>query len=185
MGRWIFALLFTGCLVTKKIDFEEEVNVPPSITSARGAASLGTALGQVVRINFGLNGADPLGSTDFPVIVRDPNVKQTLQWQVFLNFSLAALTPNDPGSFEGSLIDNNVLPPSNDNAIDRELTFRVPHTRFRETGACYKVELLVSSDFKDVFPNREPVQDGDLASAVWWVGVTDDNAQVVDLSRCP
>ena len=163
-----------GCLVTKKIDFDEEQNFPASIRSAPTASTLGTDLGQVVRVD--LDNPPPTGSSElrFSVLVSDPNVTQNLEWQVSVNFT--AGLPTAPNG--GALLQPN-------GSVERELDFSLPFSQLSAPGTCSKVELRVSAAFSRSFPFRDPQDSGDIGEAIWWVQVVNNSNTSVDMSTCP
>ncbi|MGB0678811.1 MAG: hypothetical protein ACPGUV_04030 [Polyangiales bacterium] len=155
--------------------FELEANLPPTLQSAPRAGQLGTALDQIVSVDLSDVGLGTAGQEkEFPVIIRDPNKDQALFWQSFLNFDPAAPT----GAIDGDRL-------AATGTEERELTLFLPPTAFREGTGCYKYELLVSSAFSTALPSREPVEEHDLATALWWVRVTDAADRDVDLNECP
>lgn len=169
-----------GCLVVDEIQFEREANIPASISSAPTAVQEGTSLSEIVTIDLSVNTASPTGAMSeqekrFPVIVRDANVGQNLLWQVFLNFEADLPQP---------AINGNQLPATGNGSLERPLLFTLPFSRLQGPG-CYRLELLVSSAFKPIFPFRDPELIGDLATAVWWLYVTNSMQPTVDFKTCP
>ncbi len=160
-----------GCLVTDKVSVPEENNFPPSIISPPEARAQNVALDQIVQVHL----PDETGTElNLPVLVRDPNMNQTLERQVWIDFSgsnLDALLPED---------DRRVLPTG---TLERSMTIRIPLVRL--TPGCHKVELRVTSNFDGGANFREPVEDGDIAQAVWFIRVTDETVQTVEMGNCP
>ncbi len=173
-------MLITGCIVNRRITFEDEPNAPPSIRSAPSAREFGTALGQIVYLDLAQSGQPGSGlefseALVFPLIVSDRNLQQRLVWRRFIDFDPQLVSGPDAGR---------VIEPSG--AEDRFFDVVVPYDIFRDgAGECHKLEVLVSGGFVDEFPFREPVLEGDLASAFWWIHVTDDTRLTVDMRTCP
>lgn len=169
------SLVFTAdCLVIDTIDFEPEENIPASISSAPSATQEGTSLSQIVTIELDADDSTPTEKR-FPVVVRDANRRQNLVWQVFLNFK---------PDFPQPAIGGDQLPATSDQSIERSLVYTLPFSRLQGPG-CYRLELLVSSLFVQRFPFREPETPDDLAIAVWWLYVSDEQQPTVDFRTCP
>ncbi len=173
MARISLALVICmGCLVTENAQIPEEPNYPPSIVSAPEAAELGVALDQIVRINL-----DEFEGSELvlPVVIRDPNLNQPLEFQVYLDFN------GNP--FETVISEpNSVVAPTG--MLARSLSVRVPRMRLIP-GSCQKVELRVSSQFEnDPILFRNPVEPEDFDQAVWWLRVVDSESPLVDLDSC-
>ncbi len=168
------ALSQMACVVTDPIAFPDEANVPPSIVSRALAAN---PLDKIVRFDVDQSGSSPDGGAPVPnektfeVYVRDPNLTQRLQAKIFVDGL-------------GTSLDREV-PPSAQLARPFEFTVAgsfLPLTA-EGSGACHKVELLVSGEFR--FGSREPLVDDDLAQAVWWVRSIDSGHTTVDMALCP
>lgn len=177
VGSSLLCGLLTGCLVVDQIEFSAEENVPASIVSASEAFEIGTSLGEIVFVNLD----DPEGRAAqggelrFPVLVRDANLTQTLQWRVYLDFQDAL--PTNPVAFDE-------LEPQSNLAFERPLSFSLSLESLNSVG-CHKVELLVSAEFVPSNPGRTPVEEGDLAVGVWWLDTRDQAGAIVDFRTCP
>lgn len=166
----LIAFSMPACLITEELSIPEDPNFPPGVVSAPSATF---PLDQVVEVDRDM----VTGDVELEIVVRDANVDQELQMQVYVDFV---------DSFNASYI-----PQANDNRIiatgtvERSLTLRVPVARLGNAGECHKIELLVSSGFQG-FPNfRLPELAGDLHQSVWWVALTDTAFPTVDMSTCP
>ena len=162
------SLFLMSCLVTNKIEPVVEANLPPSIVSAPDAEF---PLNEIIR----LNRDDVAGELELAVIIRDANVDQTLQIQVFVDYvdnPLTALVPQPP--------DNEV---AGTGTFERSVTIRIPVDRLGDPGRCHRVELDVSTEFERF--QREPVESGDSHTATWWVSLTDSEFPSVDMGTCP
>lgn len=170
IASFALVLLMPACLITEELSIPEDPNFPPGVVSAPSATF---PLDQVVEVD-----RDAMtGDVELDIVVRDANVDQELQMQVYVDFV---------DSFSASYV-----PQANDDRIiamgtvERSLTLRVPVARLGNAGECHKIELLVSSGFQG-FPNfRVPELAGDLHQSVWWVAVTDAAFPTVDMSTCP
>jgi hypothetical protein len=170
-----------GCLVTDRVEFPEETNFPPSIESSDAAAgeTPPTDLGQVVQVNLDQWIADPGMPTvqpgvTFPVVVRDPNVDQTLEYKAFLDCPMRSTE-----------VARGRLTPQGTDVVARPLEVRIEKDSLLAfPGQCCKFELLVSTSF-DFFDVRGPEEPGDLGSAVWWIAITDSTHPSVDMTQCP
>lgn len=111
----------------------------------------------------------------FPLLVRDDNRDQRLAWRLFVDFD---------SDFPQAPQNGSVIEPTGE--VERPLDVVVGFDVFRNgAGQCHKVEVLISGAFVPDFPFREPVEEGDLATAVWWIHVTDDTQLSVDMRTCP
>lgn len=152
-----------GCVTTNPIEFSPDENFPPSVVSQATAEYPLREIGQ-------LNLDDSL-ETEVPldVVVRDPNVDQTLEYRIFLNSS----TP--PGT--EFPIDDGMIPPQG-GVVDRFETFNIPHTLLTP-GECNKIELIVVGNFLSFVEPRRPEEEGDVDSATWWIEVTNTDNPVI------
>lgn len=159
------AITATGCIATSPIDFPEDENFPPSVISQATAAYPLREIGQ-------LNLDDPVDEPEVPleVIVRDPNVDQTLEYRVFLD------STNPPASAELP-IDQGTLPPTGD--VERPRTFTVSHDLLAP-GVCHKIEIVVVGSFFGFVEPRRPAQPGDVDNATWWIEVVNADFPVIE-----
>ncbi|MBX3251371.1 MAG: hypothetical protein KF901_29610 [Myxococcales bacterium] len=171
----VFASAFLmSCLVTDTIQLPEERNFPPSVISPDDARLEGTSFDQIVVFDV----ADEEVELVLPVIVRDPNLDQTLEYQLWLDFT---------GNNVNALVSDGTLSPVG--AFERSTTMRIPATRLVPAPSCHRVELLVTGAFDRGTRFRDPVEPGDLSQTVWWVRVIDSinnpGGNAIDLSSCP
>jgi hypothetical protein len=152
-----------GCVTTNPVEFSPEENYPPSVISQANAEY---PLREIGQLNL-----DESLETDLPldVIVRDPNVDQTLEYRIFLNSS----TP--PGT-EFPIDDGTIEPQGG--SVDRPTTFNIPHS-ILAPGECNKIELVVVGSFAGFVEPRRPAQAGDVDDRVWWIEVTDTDNPVI------
>ncbi|MFT5356947.1 MAG: hypothetical protein ACI9KE_004174 [Polyangiales bacterium] len=153
-----------SCLVTDSIDNTQPRNLPSSVVTAPGGRN---PLDHIVQINR----TEVTEDLEFDVIIRDANVKSTLQTQVFV------FRRDGTPSFQQL----NIIPATMTESVDRSTTIRVP-IGFFNAGDCLKVELLVSQEFES--DTRMPVEMGDVHSAVWWVAVTASGGEPIDMRGC-
>ena len=176
-----FVVMFalnTSCLVTENGQVPAEENLPPSIISAPQARSLGVALDQIVDINLSEFEGSEL---QIPVIIRDPNVDQTLEYQLYVDYQ---------GNIDALVRSGDIEPlvSAEENgkfAFERPRTFSVEVVELGQPGRCHRIELLVTSEFDRGVSFREPVLPGDIAHAVWWVRLTDETNLTVEMDTCP
>lgn len=164
--------LLMSCLVVDPVEVPEEVNLPPSIMSTSEAAMAGTSLDRIVVVDVG-DGSQDL---QLPVLVRDPNREQDLEWQLWLDFT---------GTNLDALVASGTIEQTGQ--MDRPMTFTVPFDRLLPAERCRRVEVLVTSRFDGGTNFRGPVEPLDIAQAVWWVRVIDSEAGLtnVSLESCP
>lgn len=110
----------------------------------------------------------------FEVAVRDPDINQRLQWQVWVNY-----TGGSSRALSGELPAD---PQTDGDRRTRRLPFAIPRASLLAL-ACNRIELQVSSGF--AFADlREPEIEGDLAMATWWV-VTDRTVPISSCTEAP
>ena len=159
-----------GCLVTDKITFPTDPDIPPMILDAPGT---NTPIGWTLWVN---KATTP--EVRLPVRVRDQNLTQPLEahWRVLT-------AGNDSPPFESKPV------PLGQLLRDFEV---VVQSGMLHTGECHRVELAVSGNF---FPNRNtpaffdaaPIEE-DVAHASWsvWEGrgeaqaTAEEKAKLVD-----
>lgn len=160
------SLSLAGCVTTDPIEFDPDENYPPSGVSQSAAEYPLREIGQ-------LDLDDPVETPELPlqVVVRDPNVEQTLQYRIFLD------SPNPPPTEEFP-IDQGSIEPSGD--VERPRTFNVPYNLLAP-GICHKIELVIVGRFFGFVEPRRPVEEGDFDNLTWWIEVTDaDNPTIED-----
>jgi hypothetical protein len=184
LGAAFSAMFFMGCLVTDPIDFPEELTCPPSIETRPSCTTDSTPpchpLNQVVVVDLDLDVPESgMGELLFEVDIRDCNEDQSLQTLALLDYRPDFGTP-----FGQALVEDGtrfIGPPERS-----PFEFRLPFSRLAATtaGRCHKLELLVSSRFRDV-TSTQPAEQGDIGSAVWWIAVTDTANPSVEMTACP
>jgi hypothetical protein len=152
-----------ACIATSPVEFSPEENYPPSVISQPNAEYPLREIGQL-NLDESLRTAVPLD-----VIVRDPNVDQTLEYRIFLNSS----TP--PGT--EFPIDGGTIEPQG-GSVDRPTTFNIPHNLLT-AGECNKIELVVVGSFAGFVEPRRPAEAGDVDDRVWWIEVVDTDNPVI------
>jgi hypothetical protein len=162
--------ILQACLITQHVEIDPPDNFPPSVLDPLSPPLGYRPIGSHIDLSA-IEGGDagPPTSITFEVAVRDPDIEQRLDYAVWINY------PTPTGS-----VTRGQLPP--DSVIDsdrrvRTLSFTLP---IRELGACNRVELRVSGGFQFI-DQREPVTEGDVATATWWI--VDD--RTVSISDCP
>ncbi|MEZ4288472.1 MAG: hypothetical protein R3A47_10075 [Polyangiales bacterium] len=163
MATVAMASVHMSCIVANTIDFESELDLPPSIVGAPGARY---PLNQIARIDLDAP-LQPGETPEFPidVIVRDPNLNQVLQYRILIDYPISSPLPLPYRS--GEILATGT--------IDRvDLIDAVPWSALGSAGACHRIELLVSGEF--LFGAvRSPAVEGDVATVTWWVEITDSN----------
>ena len=154
----------SGCIATSPVEFSEDENFPPSIISQPGAQYPLREIGE-------LNLDDPVETPELPleVIVRDPNVDQTLEYRIFVD------SPTPPGN--DFPIDQDVIEPTGE--VERPRTFNVPYDALTPAGVCHKIELVVVGNFASNVEPRRPLQEGDVDDRTWWIRVIDMDFPVI------
>ena len=156
----------SGCIATTPVEFSAEENYPPSVVSQPGAEYPLREIGQ-------LNLDDPVPTEEVPleVVIRDPNVDQTLQYRIFLD------STNPPGS--ETPIDFGPIDPQG-GEVERLLTFNIPYTSLTP-GECHKIELVVVGQFFNFVEPRRPTEEGDIDNRTWWIEVIDADNPTIEL----
>lgn len=151
--------MLMSCLVTDSAQIPDEDNLPPSIVTGETARTEGVGLGQIIEIDIATFEGSELS---IPVIVRDPNFDQPLEYNAYVDFE----AENDIGA----LVAGGTIPPAD--GLERDFVLQVPFAELSETK-CHKIELLVSSRFLRELAFRQSADPTDIARAVWWVRTTD------------
>jgi len=171
-----------GCL-TQDLQFIPPQGFPPTISVPAGGAR---PLDEVIRLTAdqlgGGGDAGPLNFLRIDVEVLDPDVDEELQYLLYIDYQRGVtLLPNGAG----------FVPPGPPGASDRRrrvfpLQVPVVASVLREPG-CHRVELLVSERFRveDGVQTRDPLTEGDLGTAVWWVATQATEGDAVDMTGCP
>ena len=155
-----FTIATSGCLAIDPVELPEQPDFPPSVVDAPGTPYPSTG---IIIEDFA---ADPDANLTLDVIVRDPNVAQTLQWAVFVDG-----TENDARRRRAEEIPTT-------GELTREVTVEVPGQFLADPG-CHRVELVVTGAF-DPLADRKPLRAHDFDSIVWWVAPSDS----VALANC-
>jgi hypothetical protein len=156
--------LSTSCIAGRPIEFSDEENFPPSIISEVDAEYPSREIGQ-------LDLDAPVESPELPleVVVRDPNIDQTLEYRMFLDAT-------NPPSNTDIPIEQGVIEPTGD--VERPRTFTVPYVDLIP-GVCHKIEITVTGRFAGFIEPRRPEIEGDIDNRTWWVEVTDAEFPVI------
>lgn len=146
-----------------------EENYPPSIVSQPDSEY---PLNQIGKLDLD----DPLppepAEVLLEVIVRDPNVEQTLQYRVFLD---SLPPPASEFSFDEGYIEPSGF-------LERPRTFAIPYDEL-DPGECHKIELVVVGRFASNVEKRRPVDPGDIDQATWWVRVINSDFPIAQECR--
>ena len=172
------ALTLPGCLITQPVQFEAPSGSPPSITG--GTTHESHPLDEIILLRVGDPVVGDAGavSTATPIVVevRDPDVDQELAYKVYVDYNASDPRPPNRSDFLPALARS----PGVDRTR-RRLEFPLP-TGLTTVG-CHRIELVVSSGFRP--DTREPLREGDLATAVWWVATEPMGGGLVDMVSCP
>lgn len=166
------AVSLSGCLITQPVRFDQPSNSPPSISDAQGAPLSLTRIIQLPR-DFTTTGDAGSGrQVSLAVEVFDPDVDQTLNFQVLVDRTPCSTCVEQHG----------VLSPSTRaTGRDRRSTTLAIDQALLLPPNCHSIQLLVSGGFQA--GSQMPLEDRDLASATWWVASTD--MSTVDMRLCP
>jgi hypothetical protein len=160
--------MLTGCIIFNPTEYEPvRPLTPPRILDEPGVTS--PRLGNIVVLR----------SNDirvsFTVPVEDAGTSDDLFWQVFLNLDRECVPSagNDCRALRSGSADPN-------GNTRREVTFELPESSFR--AGCNRVELWISSRFRDSGDRHTPLRAGDVDSATWWIfrSATQSDGGVVD-----
>jgi len=183
LARWggvllCLAPLLPGCLVTDRIEFEVERNVPPVILDKPGTEY---PIGEIVWIDRDppVDPSTAPNEWSFDVTVRDENVRDELEAR------LRVRTDREPNP---DFTPNQVVQQTG--AVNRTFKVTVDLGQLR-TNECHRVELVVSGSFLDrseplFFDVAQPPEDIGEASWIVWEGngnPTPAEAQAI-LSSC-
>ena len=159
-----FAALCVSCIAGRPIEFSEDENFPPSIVSAVDAEYPSREINQ-------LDLDAPVQSPELPleVVVRDPNIDQTLSYRIFLDSA-------NPPSNTDIPIEQDEIEPSGE--VERPDVFFIPYDLLTP-GVCHKIEVTVSGGFFGFIEPRRPLIEGDVDNRAWWVEVTNAEFPVI------
>ena len=170
--------LLPSCL-TQNVQFDVPRNFPPSLTTPETARH---PLNSVIQLPTELGAPSGDGGSsnaiDLLIQVRDPNLEQRLQYRVFVDHN-PALPP--------TVVSEGPIPPALPSVSDRlvrDVFLDVPFNLVSAPG-CHRIEVFVSTAFRNAFESRVPREEGDLATATWWVSTQQDVASSVDMRGCP
>jgi hypothetical protein len=159
----------SGCIATSPVEFPEDENFPPSVISEEGAQY---PLREIGELNLDV----PVEVRELPleVIVRDPNVDQTLSYRVFVDAETVNSSP---------IIEDTIEPFQGE--VERPNTFNIPYDFLLPAGVCHKVEVVVTGAFAPgAVEPRRPVEAGDIDNRTWWIEVIDfDNPTIEEACR--
>jgi hypothetical protein len=167
------SLTSMGCIL-RDFDYEEPVNVPPSVHS--------TSETPMTRVRV-IDLDTPIGTDggvatnlEFVATVRDVDVRQPLEALVYLDRN-----PDAPS--RNALVGELSIPPVADQSpLNRRVRFSIPLAEL--SRGCHIVELHVSSEFVGAI-NPQPADPADLGVGVWFVAATDAASPAVDMTACP
>lgn len=166
-------MTLSSCLITQPVHFDEPANSPPAISDAIGALNPLTEIVRLLPVTSDA-GASSTPDVQLDVVVYDPDVDQALSIQVLVDRTpCPACVPN-----------HGILNPSSalTGRDRRPLTLTIPHTLLPAVS-CHNVRLLVSGGFQA--GTQTPLEDGDVASAIWWVSSQNDSGASAEISTCP
>ncbi len=177
LALFMIPLVLMSCLVTDNAQVPEEGNLPPSIVTGETANTMGVGLGQIIQVDLETFEGSEL---TIPVIIRDPNLDQTLEYNAYVDFegSLSALVAGGDVPPSGEACDQ-------EQCLERFFDLQVPVTELSPAGECHKIELLVSSRFQREGAFRQSVEATDNARAVWWVRTINGAENSVEMTSCP
>jgi len=162
------AAVTPACLITESKNYQEAPSFPPSIVTPR--AGVFQPLNQIIELVPAGGGEDGgVGELRFNVIVREPNVNDTVEVRVVvsrhdrMDSNIARATRISPN-------------PTSTTPGERPFEFDLPTGTLSETG-CNRIELIVASEF-----TREstPADLAESARVVWWAGPAG-----ADMTDCP
>ncbi len=155
----------SGCIATNPVEFSEAENYPPSVVSQPTAEY---PLREIGELDLDVPTEDEV---PLDVVIRDPNVDQTLEYRIFLN------SPTPPGA-ETPVAFGSIPPQAG--SVERPETFNIPNNLL-VPGVCNKIELVVVGDFASFVEPRRPLEEGDFDDRVWWIEVTNADNPVIEV----
>jgi hypothetical protein len=163
-----------ACLVPFATQVDPPDNFPASIADPLAPPTDYRPIGSHIDLSD-IEPGDAGVSADlfFEVAVRDPDINQPLEWQVWVNYT---------GGSSGTATRGTLLadPQTDPDRRTRRLSFGL--SRASLIG-CNRIELQVSSEFSFA-DQREPVLEGDVAMATWWV-VADRTVPISSCAEAP
>jgi len=165
--------LMPGCLIPQQVQIDPPGNTPPSILDLSARPAGYRPIGSHIDLGDleGPDGGLPTAIT-LEALVRDPDIDETLEYQVWVNYPATPLSVTRVQDFVDADAD--------DDPTVRRFRYELPITAVSAT-ACSRVELFITGGFSARGDLRDPVVPGDLGTATWWV-VADET---VPVSSCP
>ncbi|MBX7191245.1 MAG: hypothetical protein K1X94_04280 [Sandaracinaceae bacterium] len=175
-------LALAGC-ITQDLQFVPPTGFPPSIEVPSGGAY---PLDEVIRLRAdqigGGGDAGAINTLVFDLEVRDPDVDEELQYLVYVDYQRGVtLFPVGSGFVPA-------VPQGTSDRRRRAQRIQVPvRDGALSRPGCHRVEILVSQRFRneDGVPTRDPLVEGDLGTATWWVSTQATEGDSVDMTGCP
>jgi len=187
------ALLMSACLVTETKRFPAEENLPSSIVTTETAPFPSD---EIIRIDDGApvptdGGVVTPTEITLAVVVRDPNLDQTLEARLFADNAPPGLPPSSevgcPPGVDNVLLCRTVEP-TPDRQVGRPLSLGPIQLALLglglEDGRCLRLDLRVSEQFNTDRGSDDP--DGDFfVSQLTWLMVIANGDPNVPLAACP
>lgn len=171
---WLAALATVpGCLIPQHVQIDPPGNTPPSIVDLSARPTGYHPIGSHIDLGDleGPDGGLP-NSITLEALVRDPDVDESLEYQIWVNYPATTLSITRVQDF--------VDADSDDDRTVRHFRFELPLTAV-SGPPCSRIELFITGGFSSRGDLRDPIVEGDLGTATWWV-VQDDTVLV---STCP
>lgn len=165
--------LVSGCIIPQQVQIDPPGNTPPSILDLSARPAGYRPIGSHIDLGDleGPDGGLPTAIT-LEALVRDPDIDETLEYQVWVNYPATPLSVTRVQDFVDADADAD--------PTVRRFRYELPITAVSAT-ACSRVELFITGGFSARGDLRDPVVPGDLGTATWWV-VADET---VPVSSCP
>lgn len=162
-----------ACIIPQHVQIDPPDNFPPAVADPLAPPASYQPIGSHISLaDLEPSDAGVPTSIPFEVAVRDPDVDQELQYQVWVNYRTGSAS-----SLRGRLLPDAV---SDTDRTTRLLRFDLPRATLI---ACNRVELRVTTSFQFEDP-REPSVEGDLGSATWWI-VSDRTIAIDECTEAP
>jgi hypothetical protein len=166
-------LMSASCLVTDRIEFKEEKNLPPAFLDTTERK---TPMGSMIKVNLSdFDDESVPQEVKFELQVRDENVTQILETRY-------DLTTLESDGHTSRLVDRDFGPQLISGGPLRPVELTIEKGRFLPAGSCFLLELFVSSKFESW---DKPVAEGDIATARWLIAVSSQAVPQVDFNTCP
>lgn len=165
-----FATTLMSCIPTRDASYEPPPNYPPSVHSTGQPP-----MDRVYVIGSGDGDAGVGGNVDFTATVRDPNVDQSLQGLVFINYN--------PDEQNTPQLEPFSIPPTlSGEPLDRRASFTLSATQLNRP--CQTVHLHVSERFTGILDPR-PAVPTDLGVGTWFVVNPGGGDVGAAIAQCP